>query len=676
MQIQLKKLSIRNFKGILSLDLSFGPETNIYGVNGSGKTTIADAWYFLLFGKNSSDDTKFNIKNTVLTDLNTNDHEVEGELIIDGETVILRRVYREKWTKKRGSELKVYEGNEQDLYWNGVPCQLREYQSKIATILPEKVFKLVTNPNHFNAIVWQDRRDQLIRMAGKVTLADVAGTDKEFLKLLEDIGKGTLEDHRKKLAARIAKLKEDILHLPARIDECKKLLPEEEPDFSALQTVIDITTEDLNTIDIQLNSKTAAQKKFQNEQSNIQAKIHALTREAADLKNKLRIELENADRNSKNDIDACKSRITSVEASLSQLEKDKKDGDARIASYDKQLEEGRTEWKAINAETFTYPEFVFDENETTCQHCKQPLPEADINQRRSDLEKNHQEAEERARTTFNNSKTRRLADNQSNGKKTAGLKVSMQDNVNQLIDAIAKKKKTLEEEKGKLASLEAQYVTPRPIEERLAEVVVNNNQLLSIQEAIQAQQALLKEEPEEDNAELKARKKELVDKLSVLNQQMGMRDTIENTRVRIENLMASEKNLNQQQASAEREMFILQKFEKARVEMMVSMVNGLFKYVTFKLFNYTIEGGEVPCCETMLDGVPFSDLNTAGKIKAGIDVINAFSKHYKVWAPIILDNRESVTVIPDTPSQVINLIVSPTDTKLRVESPQLEEAIA
>eukprot|EP01037_Dinobryon_pediforme_P011465 gene11465-11558_t len=68
-----------------------------------------------------------------------------------------------------------------------------------------------------------------------------------------------------------------------------------------------------------------------------------------------------------------------------------------------------------------------------------------------------------------------------------------------------------------------------------------------------------------------------------------------------------------------------------------------------------VNGGESPTCETIYKEVPFSDLNTAGRIWAGMDIINTLSEFYGVSAPIFLDNRESVSKIPDTQSQVINL---------------------
>lgn len=156
---------------------------------------------------------------------------------------------------------------------------------------------------------------------------------------------------------------------------------------------------------------------------------------------------------------------------------------------------------------------------------------------------------------------------------------------------------------------------------------------------------------------------------------MGLKDTIASTNARIEKLQEEEKNYSQQLADAELEENRLLRYEKARMSLITDRVNGLFKYVRFKMFETNINGGEEPCCETMLNGVPYSDLNTAGRIKAGIDIINALSNHYNVYAPIFLDNRESVTEIPETESQVINLVVSPKDKKLRYAGIETMEAV-
>lgn len=671
MKIILQKLRISNFKGITAAVFNFDHETNVYGANGTGKTTIADAWYWLLFGKNSSDEKDFNVKNTVQTELNEMDHEIEGTLFIDGEETILRHVYREIWRKKTGDAHKTYVGNENEYYWNGVPCKLKDWNARIEKILSADTFKKITHPGYFNTIAWQNRRETLIQMAGAISDREIIGDDPELNKLMESMGKKTIAEYRSELSARKTKLKDDLKHIPARIDELKRSLPEKEPDFDALQIQINKAAADLNEIDLQLSSKTAAQKKWQDEQSAVQREIHSLNRKYADLQNRLRIELQNQDRNASADIDTAEMRISNLQTSITQLEKDKADAQRRIDTYIATLQQLRDSWKEINARKFEYPEFVFDEADTVCPHCKQALPAADVTTRKQTLSANHNADREKSLVAFNKTKERELADNNATGQKTKTHKEEVEGFLKQITDSIEKKQADIKEAEASLALLKKQYTAPAPIEDRLVEVLKNNKEALSIKAAIEAQTALIKEEQAEDNSEVKARKTQLTTLLSGLNQQLGQRDHIANTKVRIEKLGEDEKFYSQKLATAEGEEYQLLRFEKLRIERINERVNGMFKYVTFKLFDTNIDGTENQCCETMLNGVPYSDLNTAGRMKAGIDVINALSKHYNVYAPIFLDNRESVTAIPATESQVINFIVSPEDTKLRIEAREM-----
>lgn len=65
----------------------------------------------------------------------------------------------------------------------------------------------------------------------------------------------------------------------------------------------------------------------------------------------------------------------------------------------------------------------------------------------------------------------------------------------------------------------------------------------------------------------------------------------------------------------------------------------------------------------MVNGVPYSVLNNAMRINAGIDIINTLCKFHKVYAPIIIDNAESVNLLHESQSQTIRLVVT-TDSKL------------
>lgn len=666
MNIILKELRIKNFKGIIDLVVRFDHESFLYGANGTGKTTIADAWYWLLFGKNSGDEADFNIKNTVDIVRNREEHEVQGVLIVNGEETLLRKVYKEKWVKKRGEVEATYTGNENLFFWNEVPCQLREYQGKIAKLMEESLFKLVTNPAHFNTIKWEDRRAVLIAMAGKVSDADVAANNKDFQELLVKVGGNTLKEHKAMLAARKKKLKDELKDVPARIDELYRSLPEHEPDFTTLQDTIDKRAAELTEVDGLLMNKSAAQRKFQDDQSAIHKKIGELNRQLADLQFARRNGLLNADRDATSEIEQAKGRIKALNNGLAQLNQQKAYAEAEIQKCVDNRTKFLAELEAIKALKFEYKEFEFDENNKVCQHCKQALPEEDINVLRTKLHDNYTAARNKAEYTFNQDILRKRTDNRNAGVNNNTIRENHVANLELITDNLSVKQAELETEKKTLTDLETQFVAPRPIEERLAEVMANNKEAIALKNEIQAQKDLLKEEPADDNADLKARKTELANELTELNKQLGQKESITTTKNRISELKTSEKKMAQDLASAEREEYTLLQFEKARIEVISSRVNHKFKYVTFKMFEYTIEGGESPCCETMLDGVPYSDLNTAGQMKAGIDIINALCEHYGVRAPIFIDNRESVTEIPETDSQVINLVVNPDDKKLRI----------
>ncbi len=92
-EIVIRQLTLLNFKGIRSLTIDFDEnETNIYGANAAGKTTVFDAFRWVLFGKDSNDRKDFNIK-TIGTDgkaIERIPHEVTACIEVGGEEIILK----------------------------------------------------------------------------------------------------------------------------------------------------------------------------------------------------------------------------------------------------------------------------------------------------------------------------------------------------------------------------------------------------------------------------------------------------------------------------------------------------------------------------------------------------------------------------------------------------------
>ena len=65
--------------------------------------------------------------------------------------------------------------------------------------------------------------------------------------------------------------------------------------------------------------------------------------------------------------------------------------------------------------------------------------------------------------------------------------------------------------------------------------------------------------------------------------------------------------------------------------------------------------------------VPYTFANNAARINAGLEIIGALSAHWGLTMPVFIDNAESITHIASLPSQVVRLVVSEADSRLRLE---------
>ena len=140
---------------------------------------------------------------------------------------------------------------------------------------------------------------------------------------------------------------------------------------------------------------------------------------------------------------------------------------------------------------------------------------------------------------------------------------------------------------------------------------------------------------------------------------------------RTKELEAEEKQLNTTKERLEEMLYLAESFIIAKVELIKQEINGLFKSVQFKLFETQINGAIKEVCEVLVPSdsglVPFTSANNAGKINAGIEIINILSKHWDVQIPIIVDNAESVTRLAQSDSQIIKLTVDESCKELKIE---------
>ena len=162
MQIKIKTLKLENFKGIKDLTIDFKDTTNIYGDNAVGKTTIFDAYSWLLWDKDSLNRKDFAIKpyDKNGEEVHNLESVVEGDFSFDDTDLNLKKIYKEVWTKKRGSTQAEFTGHTTDYYINAVPVKKKEYNERIKSVLSEDNFNLLSNPLYFNQfLVKTERRD-------------------------------------------------------------------------------------------------------------------------------------------------------------------------------------------------------------------------------------------------------------------------------------------------------------------------------------------------------------------------------------------------------------------------------------------------------------------------------------------------------------------------------------
>jgi len=136
---------------------------------------------------------------------------------------------------------------------------------------------------------------------------------------------------------------------------------------------------------------------------------------------------------------------------------------------------------------------------------------------------------------------------------------------------------------------------------------------------------------------------------------------------RIGELAAEEKKLAGEYAKLEGQLNIIDNFTRAKVRMLDERINSHFQIVKFKMTEEQINGGLADTCVMTIGGVPYPDLNNAARIQGGLDIIRTLSGYHKFAPPVVIDNRESVTSIPDMgDTQVVSLFVSEQDKSLRV----------
>lgn len=643
MEIKIFSLKLKNFKGIKELKIDFNCQnTNIYGANATGKTTIFDAFKWLFFDKDSNDRKDFNIKTLDSNNkpIHFLEHEVEAILVIDGVDMTFKKVFQEKWVKKRGQSEQEFSGHETNYWIDEVPVKKKDYEEKINSLIPESLFKLITDPLYFNnQLKKEERREVLINISGTNISDDEILDSKEEFKILKDNLEGrSIDDYKKVVQAKIKDLNKEKETIPVRIDELTNtLITEHDIDYKKIEEEKEKYNKELNNIELEMTDIQTKAK----ENMKIADQLAIAKKELADFK--LKKETEYSQKYS-TDLINLQNEKKVIENTIRLKQEEDSDRLLKIQLDQKRKEELYKKWDEVSKTTLE-----FDPNSFICPTCKREYETDKKEEIKKQFEDNlnlHKKSEQEAINREGQTINIRLDEN-----------TKAREKIQQELQKLDNK---LEEINTKIAEIEKAKETDNSFD--VTSLPEYSNKIKEIEELEEKVRNLTNG----DISYLQNKKAEIIEEINKLNKTLNERDTQEKTKQRIEELQTSEEDISNKIQELEGQQYALEEFTKTKVELLENAINSKFELVKFRLFDTQINGGLVECCDTLVNGVPYADVNNAHKILAGLDVINTLIKFYNTSAPIFIDNRESINEIDYIGTQIISLVVT-TDSKLRIE---------
>lgn len=640
MKAVIKQISLQNFKGCKNATYTFdGNNVTICGANGSGKTTIFDAFTWLLFGKDSLDNAKFEIRplDKDGKQIDNVDICVSAALEIDGKEVELKKTQRQNWVKKRGSENPVLQGNVGSYEIDGYPRSEKDYKEYINGIVSDDLFKMLTNPTYFPNMPWKEQRATIMKFASDVSDIELATGDNRFAELLPEIEKApSTDDIKNKYQKSLNELKKKQVELPVRIDEISN--SKVDIDVAELELIKNSLIEQIAYV----KSKIADTDKQFAEYQALSDGIMELKFAESDLVRKANEELVEKKRAIRSQIDEKNDYLLNISNGIQRNNRE-------IANYEYDIETGEKirsrlaeQWKSVNAE-------VFDESTAICPTCHREFPTEEI---------------ESLRSAFAKSKTERLAKIEKEG-------TEAKQNIE---NAKAMIPKLQECNKDNLANKNKLEKEVTDLEKQLSELptsidVTGTDEYKAIQSQLAEKEQAMSQMNSADEVR-KALNTELDDLQSQLiecEKKIAMSQKNIKIDERIEELQEEQRITAQKIADVEKMLYLLDEFIKYKLDKISDSINSQFEMVNFILFKSQLNGGIAETCECQYNGIPYGSLNSAARIQCGLDIIRTLQRMYGVFVPVFIDNRESCTNIPTMDCQVISLVVSPTDKDLRIE---------
>lgn len=635
MRMALKRMHIENFKGCKDRQIDFGRKTNIKGVNGSGKTTVADAVMWVLFGKDSTGATNFDIrpKDSLNNDIDFIDIKVELVLDIDGKEIIVVKTQKQNWVKKRGQEEQTFQGNTNLYEINTIPKSEKEFKAYIEELVPEEVFKFASNTNAFMAQKPGDRRKTLFQLVSDMSDADVLATDPMFQPLADQLAQFTSEEILSRDKKALSENKKKLQEVPSRIDEVNRSIVEQ--DYSEAESKLAELRDQLASVEDDKSDAPAYEQvnKLRGEIAKLKGELEDIEREANAENKQKRRDIQSKIIDVDQQISKSARATENIKRAIEKLE-------TTIPSSEKYLAKLGEDYTSLKAE-----EISADAN--VCPTCQREYD----SEKKDDIE-----------ADFQKRKDERLMKINLTGKDVSNSLKADKEELEKCKERLFENELQLKELNRSKADLQNELETiPGAVD------LSKNNAYQAAQSSLTNAEGNLEtayNAIKDVNAKKQAiadRKRDIQSEIDAVNRILAGKQAIINAKSRVEELKEEQRRLSQAIATTEKEIYLLEEFNKAKVNLLSDKINAHFKIVKWKLFERQINGGYNPICEPLVNGQSYSSaLNSGHKILAELDIIQALQKIYEVSVPVFLDNAERINDfnVPEMDCQLITLSVT------------------
>lgn len=634
--MKLKSLYLENFKGLYNFGFEVQNDLlRFFGRNASGKTTLVDAFNWLLFDKDSSWATKFNVRRLDENGTPVNNTVITVKAVIvdnNGEEHTVQKQQRQNWVTKRGTTVAELKGNLNSYEIDGFPKSERDYKEFVSGICPEETFKICSSVTYFMSLPWKDRRKMLTDTVTVISDYDLAVKLGGFDAILEDLKHGSTDDCQRKYNKAAKELKKQQIELPTRVDEVRRSLSH--VDVAPLKAKVDELTAELEAL------KAA--------KDDTADKFIAIERLIADLQNKANNIVRDAEK-------ACHEAVMEATQAVNAQKNNEYEAAHKVNFY-RSVKESSEKSKARLEERFAELQKKWDETKTLtfdedkagkalCPTCGRPVTPKMV---------------EKAKAEYGNKLAESKRAIQAEGIR---IKADIKDCDEQI--------KTSESEIAKYEAIaKAANKDAKALQKKLDKLprevdVSGNKDLKAVNAKIDALVAERKDLNTKKSADNSFRIVELEAEILSLRSEIAAADNTAKEQ-RIKELEEEQMSVEGTLAQVLKQQDELMEFVQKKMDYIGEEINKRFSTVKFKLFDKQINGGISEVCEATVNGVPYADLNSGHRIIAGLEIAKAFQDIYNFQCPIFIDNAESLSTenIPKVDGQLILLSVADCDLKV------------